>query len=403
MSDAAVEDLQEITRGTVTIDTLSEFEKKWSRSRAKGQPLRVKLGVDPTSADLHLGHAVQLRKLRQFQRLGHQVVLIIGDYTACVGDPSGRNKTRPQITHDEVRQNAQTYLDQAWKVLDPDRTEVVSNGDWFSGLSFLEVIALSASTTVAQMLEREDFRQRYQTAQPISLHEFIYPLMQAYDSVQVRADVEIGGTDQTFNLLLGRDLMRQRGLEPQVCMTLPLLVGTDGEIKMSKSYGNYIGINEAPEQMFGKTMSVPDALTRDYFVLCTDLSTAEIDRVLATGPREAKAVLARTIAGLYHGDAAGLAAEEAFNRVFRDRLDPEDMPEFAVSTDQLDDAGQIWIVDLLVRGGLAATNNEARRKVQDGGVRVDGDRVEDPNARLAVKTGQVLRVGKKTFRRLVVE
>ncbi|MGE3165994.1 MAG: tyrosine--tRNA ligase [Planctomycetota bacterium] len=402
MTSAALDELQELTRGTVTIDTLPELERKWRRSRADGRPLRVKLGVDPTSADLHLGHAVQLRKLRQFQRCGHQVVLIIGDYTACVGDPSGRNKTRPQITHEEVHHHALTYLDQAWKVLDAERTEVVYNGEWFSKLAFLEVIGLSASITVAQMLEREDFRARYQAAQPISLHEFLYPLMQAYDSVQVRADVEIGGTDQTFNLLLGRDLMRQRGLEPQVCMTLPLLVGTDGEIKMSKSYGNFIGINEAPEQIFGKTMSLPDALIRDYFVLCTDSSTAEIDRILGAGPRDAKATLARTIVELYHGSEAGRAAEEAFNRVFRDRLNPEDMPELPVGADQLDAAGQIWIVDLLVRGGLAGTNNEARRKIQDGGVRLDGDRVDDPNARLAVRSGQILRVGKKSFRKLVV-
>lgn len=402
MSDALSGELDEIAKGAVTIDTRPELEKKWRRSRDKGQPLRIKFGVDPTSADLHIGHAVPLRKLRQFQDLGHTVVLIIGDYTACVGDPSGRNKTRPQLTLAEVKHNADTYLDQAWKVLVRDQTEVVFNGDWFSELQFLEVIQLAGSITVARMLEREDFSNRYKTEQPISLHEFMYPLMQAYDSVVVKADVEIGGSDQTFNLLLGRDLMRQREMEPQICLTMPLLVGTDGEQKMSKSYDNFIGLNEPPEQIFGKSMSVPDALMRDYFTLCTDVGGDEIDQILSGDPRSAKARLARTITALYHDEAAGQAAEENFNRVFRDHQDPEDMPEVALSPEDLDEKGQIWLVQLVVKAGLAAKNNEARRKIEGGGVRIDGEQVKDPSTHVKVESGQVLKVGKKNFRRLVV-
>lgn len=401
MTEASAE-LTELTRGAVTIDTEAELAKKLERSQSSGKPLRIKLGVDPTSADLHVGHAVQLRKMRQFQDAGHTGVLIIGDYTACVGDPSGRNKTRPPLTHDEVKANAQTYLDQAWKVLDREKTEVVHNGDWFKDLEFLDVIRLSACITVARMLERDDFSKRYKSEQPISLHEFLYPLMQAYDSVEIKADLELGGTDQTFNLLLGRDLMRQQGMEPQVCMTLPLLVGTDGELKMSKSYDNYIGLNEEPNQMFGKAMSVPDNLMRDYYVLCTDLSSSQIDEIMSGDPRAAKANLAKTLVTLYHDESAGQGAEEHFNRVFRDRQDPEDMPEHVVSAADLED-GNIWIVDLVVKAGLAAKNNEARRKIEGGGVRIDGEQVKDPSARITPMNGMVLRAGKKHFRRIVVE
>ncbi|MGB1397220.1 MAG: tyrosine--tRNA ligase, partial [Planctomycetota bacterium] len=298
------ESFQEVTRGAVTIDTEEELQKKWQASKDRQQPLRIKLGVDPTNPQLHVGHAVPLRKMRQFQDAGHQAVLIIGDYTACVGDPSGRDKTRPTLTHDQVRENAETYLQQAWKILDKDRTELCWNGDWFREMSFLDVIALCGRTTVARQLERDDFQKRFSGGLPINLHEFIYPLMQAWDSVKVRADVELGGTDQTFNLLLGRDLMRQEGLEAQVCMTLPLLVGTDGSRKMSKTYGNSIGITDSPEEIFGKTMSIPDEAMRDYFTLATDLSLSEIEEKLALNPRECKGFLARTLVRLYHDEAA---------------------------------------------------------------------------------------------------
>lgn len=405
MNEAAqIQELDELARGTVTVETRGELAQKLARSRQTGAPLRVKLGVDPTSSDLHLGHAVVLRKMRQFQDRGHQGVLIIGDYTACVGDPSGRNKTRPQLTHAEVRSHAETYLAQAYHVLDRARTEVRYNGDWFRKLEFLDVVRMAARITVARMLEREDFARRYGSEQPISLHEFLYPLMQAHDSVEVCADVELGGTDQTFNLLLGRDLMRQEGLEPQVCMTLPLLVGTDGEQKMSKSYGNFIGLGDAPEEMFGKTMSVPDAAMRSYYTLGTRFSLDEIESILAADdPRAAKATLARALVELYHGAEAARAAEQHFDRVFRDRQDPEDMPSLALARADLDPEGCMWVIELLTRAGLASSNNDARRKVEGGGVRLNGARIDDPAARVSIQGGQVLRVGKKHFRRLVLE
>ena len=391
--------LAELTRGAVTVDTLEELQKKLARSHASGTPLRIKLGVDPTSSKLHLGFTVQLRKLRQFQDAGHVAVLIIGDYTACVGDPTGRNQTRPTLTHEEVRANAEGYLEQAWKVLDRDRTEVVYNGDWFSKLSFLDVIGLCARTTVARQLERDDFSKRYQAGTPISVHEFIYPLMQAFDSVEVKADLELGGTDQTFNLLLGRDLMRQEGLEPQVCLTMPLLVGTDGVQKMSKSYENDIGIAEPPEEMFGKVMSVPDAAMRDYYVLVTNFSLEEIEVELAKGPRVAKAALARRLVEMYHGAEAGERAEAHFDRVFKNREEPEEMDEVTLAKGDLEE-GAIWIVDLVVRAGLAQKNNEARRKIEGGGVKLAGEKIDDPKAQVALSDGQVLRVGKKGFRRI---
>ncbi|HIA28513.1 MAG TPA: tyrosine--tRNA ligase [Planctomycetes bacterium] len=393
--------LEEVSRGVVAIETEEELARKWQRSRESGKPLRVKLGIDPTDPQLHLGHTVQLRKMRQFQDAGHLGVLIIGDYTAVVGDPSGRDKTRPPIAHDQVRKNAEPYLQQAWKVLDREKTELHYNGEWFSKMSFLDVMELCSSTTVARQLERDDFEKRYSGGLPISVHEFIYPLMQARDSVEVESDIEVGGTDQLFNLLLGRDLMRQAGMEPQVCMTLPLLVGTDGVQKMSKSYGNSIGINDDANEIFGKVMSISDDVMRDYFVLATDFSNAEIEEILSDGPREAKATLARRIVELYHGESAGAAAVEHFDRVFRDREQPEEMPEVRISADDLEN-GEMWVVKLVVDSGLASGNNDARRKVEGGGVRVDGELVEDPKAQVAVSDGAVLRVGKKNFRRLKV-
>jgi len=391
--------LSEVTRGAVSVETAEELRRKWERSRRSGTPLRVKLGVDPTSARLHLGFTVPLRKLRQFQDAGHLAVLIIGDYTACVGDPTGRNQTRPTLTLEEVRRNAENYLEQAWRVLDRDRTEVVRNGDWFSKLSFLDVIELCSRTTVARQLERDDFAKRFAAGTPISLHEFIYPLMQARDSVEVRADVELGGTDQTFNLLLGRDLMRQAGLEPQVCLTLPLLVGTDGVQKMSKSYGNDIGVAEAPNEMYGKVMSIPDAAMRDWFLLVTDLSLPAIEVELARSPRDAKAALAGHLVRMYHGGSAAQTAAAHFDRVFRDREEPEVMEEHAIAPEMLGD-GSIGIVDLVMASGLAQGRNDARRKIEGGGVTIDGARIDDVHARASIADGQVLRVGKKGFRRL---
>lgn len=391
--------LEEVTRGVVSIDTTEELHRKWQSSLKTGDPLRVKLGVDPTNPQLHLGHAVPLRKLRQFQDAGHIAVLIIGDYTACVGDPSGKDKTRPTLTHDECRENAQDYLEQAWRILDQDRTELRWNGDWFREMSFLDVIALCGRTTVARQLERDDFQKRYSGGKPISLHEFIYPLMQAWDSVQVKADIEVGGTDQTFNLLLGRDLMRQEGLDPQVCMTTPLLVGTDGSMKMSKTHGNSIGISDPPEEMYGKTMSLPDAQMGEYFTLATDLSLGEIEENLSGSPREAKGNLARTLVRLYHDEEQALAAEAHFLRVFSQREMPEVIEEYTVAATDLDD-GKIWIVKLIVDAGLAQKNNEARRNIEGGGVRIDEQRLEDHESQVEVREGMVLQVGKRKFRRI---
>lgn len=391
--------LEEVTRGVISIDTTEELHRKWQSSLKTGDPLRVKLGVDPTNPQLHLGHAVPLRKLRQFQDAGHIAVLIIGDYTACVGDPSGKDKTRPTLTHDECRENAQDYLEQAWRILDQERTELRWNGDWFREMSFLDVIALCGRTTVARQLERDDFQKRYSGGKPISLHEFIYPLMQAWDSVQVKADIEVGGTDQTFNLLLGRDLMRQEGLDPQVCMTTPLLVGTDGSMKMSKTHGNSIGISDPPEEMYGKTMSLPDAQMEEYFTLASDLSLGEIEENLSGSPREAKGNLARTLVRLYHDEEQALAAEAHFLRVFSQREMPEVIEEYTVAATDLDD-GKIWIVKLIVDAGLAQKNNEARRNIEGGGVRIDEQRMEDHESQVEVREGMVLQVGKRKFRRI---
>ncbi|NCF55816.1 MAG: tyrosine--tRNA ligase [Planctomycetia bacterium] len=398
---AFVEDdaFKEVTRGAVTVDTLEELQKKWASSQSKSKPLRVKLGVDPTNPQLHIGHAVPLRKLRQFQDAGHLAVLIIGDYTACVGDPSGRDKTRPTLTHDQVRENAESYLEQAWKILDQEKTELRWNGDWFREMSFLDVIAICGRTTVARQLERDDFQKRFSGGLPINLHEFIYPLMQAWDSVQVQADVELGGTDQTFNLLLGRDLMRQEGLDAQVCMTLPLLVGTDGSRKMSKTYGNSIGISDSPEDIFGKTMSIPDEAMRDYFTLGTDLSLSEIEDRLASSPRECKGFLAKTMVRLYHGETAAEAAEQNFVNIFAKGGLPDDIEEFSVGGDLIED-GKVWIVKLVVEAGMAPSNNEARRNVQAGGVRIDDVKVPDADDKIEIKDGMILRVGKRKFRKI---
>ena len=399
MDFVADESFNEVIRGAVTIDTGEELQKKWQKSRDSQQPLRIKLGVDPTNPQLHVGHAVPLRKMRQFQDAGHQAVLIIGDYTACVGDPSGRDKTRPTLTHDQVRENAETYLQQAWKILDKDRTELCWNGDWFREMSFLDVIALCGRTTVARQLERDDFQKRFSGGLPINLHEFIYPLMQAWDSVQVKADVELGGTDQTFNLLLGRDLMRQEGLEAQVCMTLPLLVGTDGSRKMSKTYGNSIGISDSPEDIFGKTMSIPDEAMRDYYTLGTDLNLGDIEEKLALNPRQCKGFLARTLVRLYHDEEAADGAEQHFIQVFSKGGLPDEIEEFEVSADLLED-GEIWIIKLIVEAGMASSNNEARRTVQGGGVKIDDVRVDDADSRVKLTDGMILRVGKRKFRQL---
>ncbi|MDP7035117.1 MAG: tyrosine--tRNA ligase [Planctomycetota bacterium] len=399
MKQGIKEQIELIRRGVVDLTSEEELEKKLGRSLESGRPLRVKLGIDPTAPDIHLGFTVVLRKMKAFQDLGHQPVLILGDYTARIGDPSGRNKTRPQLSGDDVDRHAATYLEQVSKILDLDRVEVVRNGTWFGAMSFLEVIHLSARSTVARLLERDDFQKRYRDGVPISLHEFIYPLMQAYDSVQVKADVELGGTDQTFNLLLGRTLQKEEGQEPQVCITTPILPGTDGVKKMSKSLGNYIGVSESPQEMFGKCMSIPDALLSDYYLLLTSEAEEEYRTKISDHPMQAKMDLATRILLDYHGEAGARLGKEHFEKVFQKRETPDEMPRIEIDRSQVED-GKIWIVSLLRQANFATSGGEARRVISQGGVRVDDQRIEDPNAWIEIRDGAVLRVGKRRFARI---
>jgi len=389
--------VEAILADTVTCHTVEDLRARL----AAGRPLRVKLGVDPSSADLHLGHAVQLRYLARMQRFGHQPVLIIGDATAMVGDPSGRNVTRPQLSREQVSANARTYFEQAGKVLDMARVEVRYNSEWFGAMGFMDAVQLGAWMTVARMLERDTFAERLQSQQPIGIHELLYPLMQAHDSVRIAADVEIGGTDQTFNLLVGRDLMREAGLAPQVCVTLPILPGLDGVQKMSKSLGNFVGLTEVPRDMYGKVMSLPDALMPDFFRLATDVPAARAAELLAGPPRQAKAALAAAVVGLYHGERAAQEAGEEFDRVFRDKGLPDEIPESELPA-QVVEADGAWIVRVLTQLGLAASASAARRLIQEGGVRVDGARVEDEQARLARGSTCLIQVGKRRFHRVRV-
>ena len=394
------EQLEQIMRGVVEVFTLEELKSKLKSAAAEGRPLRIKLGVDPTSPDIHLGHTVVLRKLRAFQDLGHIAVLIIGDYTARVGDPSGRDRTRPRLAAEEIEANAATYLDQVRKILDFDRLEIVRNGDWFSKLSFDEVMSLASQMTVARLLERDDFSNRYSSGTPISLHEFFYPLMQGYDSVVVRSDIEIGGTDQTFNLCVGRDLQRSAGQEPQVAVTMPLLVGTDGTQKMSKSYGNYIGVTDAPGEMYGKVMSIPDDLMENYWTLLTAHPMDDVKRMLAEDhPMDTKRALAYEITRDFHGEEAARAAAEEFSRVFQEHDLPSDMP----SSRSLEAGTDVSIVDLMVDEGLASSRSEARRLIRQNAVSVDGDKITDSDYQIRPVQGMILRVGKRRFLQLEVE
>jgi tyrosyl-tRNA synthetase len=369
--------LDGIERGTDQIVPRVELVAKLERSRASGTPLRVKLGVDPSSSDLHVGHAVVLRKLRQFQDLGHTVVLIIGDFTATIGDPSGRVRTRPQLTLEETRRHGETYVAQAVKVLDPDpeRLEIRHNSEWLEPLGFSELVRLASCSTVARMLERDDFTKRYAAGVPISIHEFLYPLAQAYDSVAIRADVELGGSDQLFNLLVGRDVQRAYGLEPQVALTVPLLEGTDGVEKMSKSLGNYIGIAEAPDVMYAKVMQVPDVLFTKYVTLTTDLDVSPLAARLQDDPVGAHHELAAEIVRLYHGGAAVPAARERYLRVARGAL-PDTMPLVTLSEADAP-GGRIDAAGLAVFVGFTKTKGEARRLIDNRGLRVDGEPLTD--------------------------
>jgi len=399
-------DIEALKRGAVEIYSCEELAARLQESYQTGRPLRVKLGMDPTAPDIHLGHTVVLRKMRQFQDLGHKAVLIIGDYTARVGDPSGQNKTRPVLSPEAIEANAETYLAQAGKVLDlsPQKLEVRRNSQWLAKLSFADVIRLTSKMTVARMLERDTFALRHKSGDPIGIHEFLYPLMQGYDSLMIEADVELGGTDQTFNNLVGRDLQRDAGQKPQIVMIMPILVGLDGVQKMSKSKGNYIGVTDAPADMYGKTMSIPDELLGNYYELLTSVS-AEERRELTSGkvhPREAKARLARTIVEQFHGPEAAAAAAAEFDRVFAHKERPTEMPEVTVGAGELSDGG-LWIARLVCLCGFAKSHGEAMRLVQQGGVTLDDRTIADPKGNVTFADGAVLKVGKRRFARLRVK
>lgn len=391
------EQMDLIRRGASEIIPEEELEKKLARSLHEKKPLRIKLGCDPSRPDLHLGHAVVLRKLAQFQTLGHQAILIIGDFTGMIGDPSGRNSTRPALSLAETRENGQSYFEQASKILDPVATKIVYNSEWLSTMSFEDVIKLASKYTVARMLERDDFTKRYRNGEPISLHEILYPLAQAMDSVAIASDVELGGTDQKFNLLVGRDIQREFGVEPQVILTMPLLVGTDGVDKMSKSYGNYIGISDTPKDMYGRALSIPDTLLENYFTLCTDIPNTELTKISASitdgsaNPRDLKRYLARTIVSLYHNAEAAVAAEDEFDRIFIKKEIPDDIPELGIEESELP------ISDLIIRAGFAPSKSEARRLIQQGGVSLAGEKISEPNATVPMTDGAVLKVGKRKF------
>ncbi|MEX1023532.1 MAG: tyrosine--tRNA ligase [Planctomycetota bacterium] len=393
------EQLPVFHRGAVDLLSEAELKRKLERALAEQRPLRIKFGMDPSSADLHFGHAVQLLKLRALQELGHQIVLIVGDATAMVGDPSGKNTLRPQLGRDEVEANLQTYTAQAGLVLDMARTEIRRNSSWFDAMSFEEVLRLTGRMTVAQMLQRETFQKRLQAEEPIGIHEFLYPLMQGWDSVEVRADVELGGTDQLFNLHRGRDLQAQMGQEAQVVLTLPLINGTDGR-KMSKSYGNAIGLTDSPEDIFGKTMSLTDEVMETWFVYLTAVDEAEIAEVLAGHPREAKARLGWELVRSVHGAAAADGARAAFDQRFRAKALPDDIPERTFRFE----AEGIPLFALLAKLELATSSSDGRRKVEQGGVRLDGEVVKDPRFVVVAPAEPLLiQVGKRNFLRVGAE
>ncbi len=393
--------LDAFRRGAAEIITEEDLV---ARLRQK-ERLRVKLGVDPSAPDLHLGHTVPLRKLKHLQDAGHEIVFLIGDFTGRIGDPSGRSETRRQLTEEEIATNAETYKAQAFRILDPELTVVDCNSQWLSIMTFADVIHLAAQYTVARMLEREDFGNRYRAGQPIGIHEFMYPLMQGYDSVALESDVEIGGTDQKFNLLVGRQLQREWGQCQQVCLTLPILEGLDGVQKMSKSLGNHVGILEAPPEMYGKLMSLPDHLIIRYFELLTDVPMERVREMSGAlerddvNPRDLKMELAYTLTELYHGEEGARQARDYFAAVFQKGQLPQDIPEVDIRK-ELHQEGPVWVIRLLVELGFAASNSEARRLLQQGSVRVDGERMQDLESELELKPGMLVQVGKRRLARL---
>jgi len=384
--------------------TEEELREKVKRSLVAGEPLKVKLGVDPSAPDLHLGHVVVMKKLREFQELGHEIYFVIGDFTATIGDPSGKSQTRPQISREEVEANAETYRQQATMILNPEKTHTVFNASWLAPMTFRDVVRLGSRFTVARMLERDDFQKRYQKGLPIAVHEFLYPLAQAYDSVAINADVELGGTDQTFNLLVGRVIQKEYGQEPQVTLTMPLLVGLDGADKMSKSLGNYIGVKDKPKDMYGKVMSIPDSLMASYYRLVlaeTDAWVKAFGQGLETGethPMDAKMELARRIVAEFHGDGAAQAARKEFLRVFRERELPEEVQD--VRLEGVSGGDTVGLARLISLAGLAESSAEARRLIRSGAVKVEGIKIDQESASCDVKDGMLLQVGKRRFCRI---
>ncbi len=397
--------LEYLTKGCIDVIPRDELKARLEASIAGGEPLTVKVGFDPSAPDLHIGHTVVIRKMRHFQQMGHRVVFLIGDFTGLIGDPTGKKATRPQLTEAEIQANAETYRRQIFRLLDPETTVIDFNSRWLGALSSADWIRLAAKVTVAQMLERDDFRKRYEAQKPIALHEFLYPLAQAYDSVMLECDVELGGTDQLFNLLMGRHLMREQGLKPQIVMTLPLLEGLDGVEKMSKSLGNYIAVEDGPVEMFGKIMSISDELMWKYWLLVTDSMPEEVEamkKAVAAGerhPMEVKKELARSIVADFHDEEAGKAAEEEFNRVFSSRRLPSEIPEKEISVE----GESILLSKLMVEAGLAPSNSQARRLISQNAVRLDGEVISDPKAQVDTgsKDGPLLQAGKRGIARIV--
>lgn len=389
-----------IKRGVTEIIPEEDLVKKIEKSIKTNKPLVVKLGCDPNRPDLHLGHSVVLRKLRQFQDLNHQAVLIVGDFTGMIGDPSGKSKTRPALTLEETHRNGQTYFDQATKILSKDKVRMVYNSEWLSKMSFAEVIKLASKYTVARMLERDDFEKRYKVGEPISVHEFLYPLAQAMDSVAIKSDIELGGTDQRFNLLVGRDIQREYGLEPQVALTMPILAGTDGVEKMSKSLNNYIGITDSPKEMYGKTLSIPDSLIYEYFILTTDIDNEGIKtlkREIEEKPRDTKRYLARKLVSLYWSEGDGQKAEEEFDRIFVKKDIPDEIEEYRLKS--LD--GSISVIQLLTDSKLVSSKNEARRLIDQGGVTINSNRINDASEIVVITEPVILKVGKRKFLKII--
>ena len=395
------EQMDLIRRGAVEIIPEDELVKKLERSLEEGNPLNIKLGCDPSRPDLHIGHSVVLRKLAQFQTLGHKAILIVGDFTGMIGDPSGRNATRPALTLDETRAHGESYFNQATKILDREKTKMVFNSEWLSKMSFEEVIELASKYTVARMIERDDFEKRFKANKPISIHEFLYPLAQAMDSVAIKSDVELGGTDQKFNLLVGRDIQREYGVEPQCILNMPLIVGTDGVEKMSKSYDNNIGISDSPKEMYGRTLSIPDDIIYLYYDLATDTSKEELATIKQqlndpnVNPRDIKRRLARTFITMYHNEEKAIKAEEEFDKVFIKKGVPDDIPEIKLNDKELS------ILDLILKVKFAPSKGEAKRLVTQGGVSINGEKVSDINSIIQIENGMILKVGKRKFIKLV--